>query len=953
MIASALLGALTFTASSAALAQTNWQSTPTGVVVTPSSGAAKAVRLELYGDSIVRVTESADGRFDLPPSFAVNAAPAPLPFTVTPSAGAVTLITSKVRASVDLATGHVSFTDARGRPQLAEYGTAGFTPTTVQGAPFLAIRQQFNRGTDEGLFGLGQHQFGQMNYNGEDVELAQHNMDVAIPFLVSTRNYGLLWDNPSITRFGNPKPYAKAGSAGDGLKVNSGGGWTATYTVNGKTLLQRQEPVIDYQFLENRTDWPAGTRTPDMANNVPGLAVTWEGRIVPQTSGLHRFRLYSSGYARVFVNGRKVLDRWRQNWNPFYHLFDAQLTAGQPADIRIEWEPDGGYIALEHNDPRPEPDRHSISFASEAGKAIDYYFVGGDNLDQVIAGYRKLTGKAVIPPKWVYGFWQSRQRYETQDQLLGVLGEYRKRQLPLDGIVQDWLYWPQDSWGCQCFDPARFPDPKAMVDAVHAAGAHIMISVWAKYYKGLANYKELDAIGGIYRNMVDPLPSEPKDKNYVQGMYLDWVGPGYFNAFYDPYNSQAKNIYWRQVREGVASKGFDAFWLDSDEPDFHSNLSRTETERRMGPTAAGPAAAFYNSYPLVHVDGVYRGWTAWKPDVRPFILTRSAFAGIQRDSAAVWSGDVAGRWDNLKEQIAAGVNFSMSGVPNWTHDIGGYTMEAKYVKPTPADLEEWRELNLRWFQFGAFSPLFRSHGENIHREIFEIAPAGSPMYGSMEYYDKLRYRLMPYIYTLAGDTYWRDGTIMRGLVMDFPADRRGWTVKDEYMFGPALLVAPVTEYKARNRQVYLPAGSSWYDFYTGRVSQGGQSIAAAAPFERIPLFVRAGSIVPTGPAVQFTGQEPNPPLTLMVYTGANGTGSVYEDDGSSRQYLSGKYARIPLRWNQATRTLTIGARQGSYPGMAGARRIHVRWVTPGRPLDLDAADQTVTYNGAAVTLRMR
>jgi alpha-D-xyloside xylohydrolase len=280
-------------------------------------------------------------------------------------------------------------------------------------------------------------------------------------------------------------------------------------------------------------------------------------------------------------------------------------------------------------------------------------------------------------------------------------------------------------------------------------------------------------------------------------------------------------------------------------------------------------------------------------------------------------------------------------------------MEPRFLKPTAADLDEWRELNLRWFQFGAFSPLFRSHGENIHREIYEIAPAGSPMYRSMEYYDRLRYRLMPYIYTLAGDTYWHDGTIMRGLVMDFPNDRRAWGTKDEYLFGPALLVGPVTQYKARSRQVYLPAGASWYDFYTGRVSRGGQTISADAPYERIPLFVRAGSIVPTGPAIQFTGEEQNPALTLHVYTGANGTGSVYEDDGVSRQYLRGKYARIPLRYDQATGTLTIGAREGSYTGMARSRTIRVRWITPGRPLDLDSADETLTYTGAPVTVRMR
>jgi alpha-D-xyloside xylohydrolase len=376
----------------------------------------------------------------------------------------------------------------------------------------------------------------------------------------------------------------------------------------------------------------------------------------------------------------------------------------------------------------------------------------------------------------------------------------------------------------------------------------------------------------------------------------------------------------------------------------------------MGPTAAGPAAAFFNSYPLEHVEGVYDHLIAFKPDVRPFILTRSGFGGIQRAGAAIWSGDVASRWDNFHEQISAGINASLSGLPNWSHDIGGYTMEQRFLKPTAADLAEWRELNTRWFQFGAFSPIFRSHGENIKREIFEMSPTGSPTYNSMVWYDRLRYRLMPYIYTNGADTYFKDGTVMRGLVMDFPADSKVRDIDDEYMFGPAFLVAPVTDYKARSRKVYLPGGTRWYDFYSGRSVAGGKTITAAAPYERMPLFVRAGSIVPTGPAIQHTGNNSHAPLTLNVYTGADGSFSVYEDDGVSRQYLNGKYARIPLSWNEAARTLTIGARQGSYAGMAGKRTINVRWMTPGRArtLDLDAqTDATITYDGKAQTVRMR
>jgi len=951
-----IVAAFVACASSAAIGQSIVR-TATGVIVTPQRGSEAWVRLDVYGESIIRVSSAPSPEPTLPSSLMVIAKPMAGGFSIAETPSTVTLTTAKASAIIDRETGDISFRDSAGRVVLAENGAPAFAPVSVDSQQFLTVRQQFNPGTDEGFYGLGQHQNGQMNYNGEDVELAQHNMDVAIPFVVSTRNYGLLWDNNSITRFGDPDPYPYAGADGDGLTVNDGRGWTATYIANGKTVAARRERAINLQYLENRKDWPAGTRTADGSNTVPGLKVIWAGKIVPNAAGLHRFRLYSSNDAKVFVDGHEVLSKWRQNWNPWYHNFDLELAAGQAHDVRVEWEPNGGYIALQHNDPRPDAERHSLTLSSELGQGLDYYFVGGASMDEVIAGYRQLTGKAPIMPKWSYGFWQSRQRYETQDQLLGVLREYRRRGLPLDAIVQDWNYWPQDQWGCQCFDASRFPDPKAMVDEVHRSGAHVMISVWAKYYKDIANYRELEAVGGIYHNMVTPRPDEPaSDPNYIHGMYRDWIGNGYANAFYDPYNQRAKDIYARQVIDGIASKGFDAWWLDSDEPDFHSNLSIEERKRRMGPTALGPGAALFNSYPLEHVENVYDHLLADRPDTRPFILTRSGFGGIQRAGAAIWSGDVASRWDNLREQISAGINFSMSGVPNWSHDIGGYTMEDRFIKPKPADLVEWRELNTRWFQFGALSPIFRSHGENIKRELFEMAPAGSPTYRSMVWYDELRYRLMPYIYTLGADTYFKDGTIMRGLVMDFATDKKTWGIDDEYLFGPALLVAPVTEFKARRRKVYLPAGSTWYDFYTGRRVDGGQVITAIAPYERMPLFVRSGSIIPIGPAIQHTGNNSHSPLALNVYTGANGSFSLYEDDGLTRQYLHGKYSRIPVVWNEQAKTLGIAAREGTYPGMAGKRTIRVRWMRPGvaRALTFDSkADVTITYDGRPLTVRMR
>jgi alpha-D-xyloside xylohydrolase len=397
----------------------------------------------------------------------------------------------------------------------------------------------------------------------------------------------------------------------------------------------------------------------------------------------------------------------------------------------------------------------------------------------------------------------------------------------------------------------------------------------------------------------------------------------------------------------------DAWWMDATEPDIQSNISIDERKLRMGPTAQGPGAAFFNSYPLMTTTAVYQGSRKAYPDKRVFILTRSAFAGQQRNGAASWSGDVVSRWSNLRDQISAGVNFSLSGIPNWTTDIGGFALEPRYEKPNAKDLKEWRELNVRWFQFGAFSPLFRSHGQAPLREIYNLAPVGSDVYDTLAWYDKLRYRLLPYIYTLAADTWFKDGTIMRGLVMDFPNDPKVREIDDEYLFGPAFLVAPVTEYEARSRDVYLPAGSDWYDFYTGKRYPGGETIKADAPLERMPLFVRAGAIVPVGPAIQYTNEKPDAPITLFVYTGANGTFSLYKDQGTTYDYEHGAFARVPFSYDEASATLTIGKREGSYPGMPAQRTFNIRWIAGPTPTATDfeaKAAQSVHYDGSAITV---
>ena len=904
-----------------------------GITVTPQQGQARKVRLEVVDERIIHVTAFPSGKTELQPSLMTVAKPSgQVKFEVDEEAGngSLRLRTAKMSAEISRATGAVAFFDATGKPLLAETDSGRFS---VDGK----IRQQFNPGTDEAFYGLGQHQNSQVDLNGEDVVLAQHNMDIAVPFLISSRDYGLLWDNNSITHFGAP----------DDEGVMNFTTLTAKYYDGDALKLERSEQTIDYQYIRDLARWPAevgGSREVQEKRGTKNQHVVWEGDLSVDRDGPHKFQLYASGYFKVTVDGEPVLDGWRQSWNPWYHNFTLPMSAGKTRHIRIDWTPEGGFIALLHGDPLPEDQRHELSLASDVAQAIDYYVVAGTSMDDVIAGYRTLTGKAVLLPRWAYGLWQSRQRYKSQAEILDTVAEFRKRGLPLDNIVEDWFYWPEDSWGSHEFDKSRFPDPKAMLDTLHGEHAHFMISVWPKFYPTTDNYKELDAKGFIYRRNV-----EVGER--------DWVGKGYTNAFYDPYSAEARGLYWRQIKDKLDVLGVDGWWLDASEPDTHSNLDMEERIRRMGPTALGPAAAFFNSYPLLHTQAVYDGFEAAHPDTRSFILTRSGFAGLQRNGAASWSGDVASRWADLKNQIPAGLGFSMSGIPNWTTDIGGFALEKRYstAQPKPEDLDEWRELNTRWFQFGAFSPLFRSHGEYPYREIFNLAPEGSEVYRTLAYYDHLRYRLMPYIYTVAADTWFKDGSIMRAPVMDFPSDPALRDLKDQFLFGHALLVSPVTDYKARSRTVVLPAGADWYDFYSGEKLTGGQSVKVDAPLSRIPLHVRAGTILPIGPDIQYTGEKPDAPLTLAIYRGADGLFSLYEDDGVSNGYKTGAFSRIPIRYDEASGILTLGDREGTFPGLVDKRvfRLHLVSGKDAKAASFDETDDgSVTYDGHAQQIKV-
>jgi alpha-D-xyloside xylohydrolase len=565
-------------------------------------------------------------------------------------------------------------------------------------------------------------------------------------------------------------------------------------------------------------------------------------------------------------------------------------------------------------------------------------------MDKIISGYRTLTGRSPLVPKWALGFWQSRERYKTQEEVISTVEEFRKRKIPLDNIVLDWSYWRQDDWGSQEFDATRFPSPDSMILHLHNKyHAHFMISVWPKFYEGIPAYRYFDEKGWLYkRNIAD--------------RQRDWIGKGYVSTFYDAFNKDARQGFWDLLNKKLFSKGVDAWWMDASEPDILSNVSPEKRKQQMTPTALGSSAEYLNAYPLENAKGIYEGQRTTDPDKRVFILTRSAFAGSQHYAATVWSGDIAARWSDMRTQISAGLNFSLSGLPYWTMDIGGFSVEHRYENATGKDLDEWREQMTRWYQFGAFCPIFRVHGQFPYREIYNVAPSDHPAYHSMLYYDRLRYRLLPYIYSLAAMVSREDYTIMRALVMDFPLDPAVKDIGDQYLFGPSLLINPVTTYEARTRELYLPAGQGWYDLYSGHYTEGGQKIAAAAPYERIPLFVKEGSIIPFGPELQYSSEKPADPITLNVYTGRDASFTLYEDENINYNYEKGACARIPVTWNEASKTLTIGRREGSFKGMLSQRVFKINWISRSgdHPLDFNApASASVHYGGEKITVHAK
>ena len=928
----------------ASCSSSNIENIGNGIVVNvpaTDSTSAQKVRLEVLGEKLIHVSATPDKQFSTEKSLVVIPQDRKVEYTIEETDKSVSLKTSEIIATLSKNTGEIKFFDKNGNVILEEEHGGGrtFTPIEVEGTKGYSIRQVFESPADEAFYGLGQHQADEFNYKGKNEELFQYNTKVSVPFIVSNKNYGILLDSYSLCRFGNPNDYSQLNRLFKLYdKEGKEGSLTGTYVPASGNPLVRSEDSIYFENLKTIKNFP---------ENFPlmGSHVTYEGEIEPSESGEYKFILYYAGYTKVYIDGKLVVpERWRTAWNPNSYKFSVNLEAGKRVPLKIDWKPDGGvsYCGLRALAPVSAEEQGQQSWWSEMSKQLDYYFVAGENMDEVISGYRTLTGKAQVMPKWAMGFWQSREKYQSQEQILDVMNEFRERRIPIDNIVQDWFYWKEDQWGSHEFDPTRFPDPKAMIDSIHAMNAHYMISVWPKFYMNTEHYKEFDKNGWMYQQAI---------KDSIR----DWVGPGYVGSFYDAYSADARKLFWNQMYEHLYPLGIDAWWMDASEPNVRDCTDMDYRKALCGPTALGSSTEYFNAYALMNAEAIYDGQRSVDDNKRVFLLTRSGFAGLQRYSTATWSGDIGTRWEDMKAQISAGLNFAVSGIPYWSMDIGGFCVENRYVegqnqwdknKVETADYKEWRELNTRWYQFGAFAPLFRAHGQFPLREVWNIAPENHPAYKSIVYYNKLRYNLMPYVYTMAGMTHFNDYTIMRPLVMDYGKDTNVNNIGDQFMFGPSIMVCPVYEYQAREREVYLPETTGWFDFYTGKAVPSGKQ-TVDAPYEKIPLFVPEGAIIPFGPDLQYSDEKQPENITLYVYQGADGSFTLYEDEGVNYNYEKGKYAQIPFEYNDESKTLKIGKRTGKFDGMLENRTFTVVTVSKDKPqpFNLEAKGVTVHYDG--------
>ncbi len=894
------------------------------------------IKLQACTDKVIRVMVSPTEKMEKESLVVIDNPGESTSYTVTEDDRYISFKTSQVTARIDKENRTVSFFDVNNN-LILKGDKFSFKRDSNKYEHFYNVEQRFKLSPVEAIYGLGQYQEGVMNFRNHDVTLFQENIQIAVPVFISTKNYAILWDNYSLTKF-------------------------------------------------------------------------------------HDGKEYTSMWSKVADN-------------------------------------------------------------------IDYYFIAGDNFDDVISGYRTITGKAPMFAKWAYGYWQSKERYNNQEEITDAVTEYRKRELPLDLIVQDWMYWGDLGWSALDFDRKKFPDPKGMIETIHGMNSHIMISIWPNFATTSEVYRDMKSKGFLITS----------DNDESRGLY-------------DAYNPKARELYWDWLNKNMFSIGMDAWWMDATEPEVKGETleERIKIFEDLGKNHLGSMARYMLPFSLMSTKGVYENQRATTDKKRVCILTRSAFAGQQRYGAVSWSGDIHAQWYVLRNQISAGLNFCATGLPYWTTDIGAFLPD----NPLGNKDNAYREIYVRWYQYGAFNPIFRSHGSGTSREIWHFGEQGSWGYETLKKFDNLRYRLLPYIYSTAWQVTNNDYTMMRALAFDFANDANVYNIDNQFMFGPAFLVRPITEkmyfeknylgdllqnndlfdksgkqggltteyfngidfdtlvtsdiktkidfdwndgvsrpegvhqhyysirfsgeieapesgsftflttsndgirlkingekvlenwtphgatvdvgkielekgkrYKieleyfqtlggaitkltwikpsvaaelkqqemkaTKYAQVYLPEGNDWFDFWRGTKHNGGQTVSVAAPIDEIPLFVKAGSIVPMGSYLQYSTEKPADPIVLRIYIGTDAEFVIYEDENDNYNYEKGAFATIPLKWNEKEQTLTIGQTEGEFPGMLKKRVFKIVWVGENHGTGMESVedvDKTVKYRGKKIVV---
>lgn len=794
-------------------------------------------------------------------------------FQFSETSSKLKLSTKAITVSFDKKTGAIDYSDASGKVFLSEKaGSRKLKPDSVVGQRCFVAEQSFNSPAHESLFGLGQFQDGHYNLRNVTRKLIQVNSQISIPFVYSSKGYGILWHQYGLTYF-NPAD-------------------------NDITLSKQNISPAENKEAEVTTS--SGTQKVSQRQSL------YKGNFSVPADGEYSIMLDLGDMDNrhlVVIDDKAVIDQ-SNFWLPPATSNIVKLKAGEHS-VQV--------VCKSSNTPKLSWKKtdNTTTFRSPNAKELDYVVFYGKNADEVISSYRNLSGNVPMLPLWAYGFWQCRERYTSGEHLVKTVEEFRKRNLPMDVIVQDWQYWGKYGWGVPKFDETHYPDPEKFIKQLHDLNAHFSVSVW----------ENLDKKSDVAKPYVEKnlyIPNTP------------WI---------DIFNPETRTTHWNALNENLFSKGVDSWWMDATEPE-NDALAGKQTYFGLG--------NFYRlTYPLFVSKAIYEGQRKTNPGKRVAILTRSAFAGQQRYGTINWSGDIGGTWDAYKRQIVAGLNYSLTGMPYWTTDIGGFFRPGKSQYTDP----KYHDLLTRWFQWGTFNSIFRIHGYQTETEPWKY---GDTVEANMRTMLNLRYRLMPYIYSEAWQVSKNAFTIMRPLVMDFKNDATAIAQSYEYMFGKSFLVAPITEPGVNEWNVYLPKTTAWYNFWTGRRFTGGQTIKTGAPQNQIPLFVRAGSIIPMGKFIQSTNEKSDT-VEIRVYPGANGQFSLYNDEGDNYNYEKGKYTVVPFKWNEQQQTLTIDKQQGNYEGAFKKYIFNVVWVNEesGMGIGMASKAKAIRYTGEKIVVNRK